>query len=302
MNITAGNYIPQAKVSLFRIAKMFGGTTSTNILKLIKSLDESVRFVVPDNGKILNDGLRGLRNRELNLPYPKITIEYFQNDDSLGIREYETPARKRIIYAEQFSRDSIIVSAMHGNNKQWSITPAVYDLVADSTWHDERQGREIIDQTYVHDEESNIYKFSSNRIINLFPEILDFGAQRMGKDLSVERAIQDVGSEVPVLLEFLEALTCSNVEIGDHKVPRQFSKKKGKKKSLHQIKTLFIKAPHTIVKSSGNTGRTHASPRVHLRRGHIRRLPSGNIWIQPCVVGNKKNGMVVKNYAIGRAN
>lgn len=44
---------------------------------------------------------------------------------------------------------------------------------------------------------------------------------------------------------------------------------------------------------------THASPRLHLRRGHARRLPSGaTVWVQPCVVGDKSKGMVTKDYRV----
>ena len=52
-------------------------------------------------------------------------------------------------------------------------------------------------------------------------------------------------------------------------------------------------------RSSGEgLGGTHASPRVHLRRGHIRRLPDKRIWVNGCVVGDKSKGMVVKDYAV----
>lgn len=44
-------------------------------------------------------------------------------------------------------------------------------------------------------------------------------------------------------------------------------------------------------------GGTHASPRLHLRRGHARQYAEGKYcWVQPHVVGNKKLGMVHKDY------
>ena len=46
-------------------------------------------------------------------------------------------------------------------------------------------------------------------------------------------------------------------------------------------------------------GGTHASPRLHDRRGHLRRLRSGkNVWVKPCKVGDANKGIVFKDYQI----
>ncbi len=46
-------------------------------------------------------------------------------------------------------------------------------------------------------------------------------------------------------------------------------------------------------------GGTHASPRQHDRRGHIRRLRSGkNVWIKPHKVGDASKGVVFHDYKI----
>jgi hypothetical protein len=47
-------------------------------------------------------------------------------------------------------------------------------------------------------------------------------------------------------------------------------------------------------------GGTHASPRLHDRRGHLRRLRSGkNVWVKPHKVGDAKLGTVFHDYQIG---
>lgn len=44
-------------------------------------------------------------------------------------------------------------------------------------------------------------------------------------------------------------------------------------------------------------GGTHASPRQHDRRGHLRRLRSGrNVWVKPCKVGDPNKGVVFHDY------
>ena len=46
-------------------------------------------------------------------------------------------------------------------------------------------------------------------------------------------------------------------------------------------------------------GGTHASPRLHDRRGHSRRLPDGRIvWVRPCKVGDASRGVVFHDYQV----
>lgn len=54
--------------------------------------------------------------------------------------------------------------------------------------------------------------------------------------------------------------------------------------------------PQTISESKGGT---HASPRLHDRRGHLRRLRSGkNVWVKPCKVGDAALGTVFHDYEV----
>ena len=44
---------------------------------------------------------------------------------------------------------------------------------------------------------------------------------------------------------------------------------------------------------------THASPKLHVRRGHFRRYKSGKkVWVNQMFVGNPERGMVLKDYLI----
>ena len=46
---------------------------------------------------------------------------------------------------------------------------------------------------------------------------------------------------------------------------------------------------------------THASPRLHWRRGHWRNTRTGKkVWIDPMLVGDEKNGKIIKDYAVGK--
>lgn len=53
---------------------------------------------------------------------------------------------------------------------------------------------------------------------------------------------------------------------------------------------------------SDRLGGTHASPRLHDRRGHLRRLRSGkNVWVRPCKVGRAELGAVFHDYEVRSA-
>ncbi len=94
-------------------------------------------------------------------------------------------------------------------------------------------------------------------------------------------------------------LGCSNVQTEDHAAPAALNKKRAKsgKFPVLEYKTLVLKpgAPRVAGQSMGGT---HASPRVHLRRGHVRRIQSGRrVWVQACVVGST-HGMILKDYKV----
>lgn len=50
---------------------------------------------------------------------------------------------------------------------------------------------------------------------------------------------------------------------------------------------------------SEHQGGTHASPRLHDRRGHWRKYPSGKVgWVKNCKVGDASKGVVFKDYEV----
>lgn len=104
------------------------------------------------------------------------------------------------------------------------------------------------------------------------------------------------------LLCFLAALNCSNVKqyvLPKPKIPvNSKGKPKQGKQPFFSYKILTIDTQSQQPQSNTTGGGTHASPRVHLRRGHIRRLPNKTVWVNACVVGDKSKGMVHKDYNV----
>lgn len=64
----------------------------------------------------------------------------------------------------------------------------------------------------------------------------------------------------------------------------------------YEWRTVYIEPTKPHAESKGGT---HASPRQHDRRGHLRRLQSGkNVWVRPCKVGNAALGSIFHDYEV----
>lgn len=102
------------------------------------------------------------------------------------------------------------------------------------------------------------------------------------------------------VLFFCVAISCTNTRLVESHPSEKLNKKKIKsgKCPVFSYKTLVL-SMSSVDKNSNGNGSSHQSPRVHLRRGHIRRLNSGKMtWVQACVVGDKCRGVVMKDYQL----
>lgn len=103
-----------------------------------------------------------------------------------------------------------------------------------------------------------------------------------------------------VVLGFITALACSNVIESDQKAELKLNKSRTKKgkQPFFNYKILTIDTQKHRNDKKGGASSTHNSPRAHLRRGHIRRLEDRNVWVNPCVVGDKTKGVIDKEYKV----
>lgn len=101
-----------------------------------------------------------------------------------------------------------------------------------------------------------------------------------------------------VLRSFLTAMNCANVSSEEHHPPKklQTARKRRGKQPLFSYWTLHLNGRR---ERGEDCGGTHASPRVHLRRAHYRWVRGERYLVQEHLVGNKKLGMVHKDYKAG---
>lgn len=93
---------------------------------------------------------------------------------------------------------------------------------------------------------------------------------------------------------------CSVKYVDKHTNEKINKKRENKgKMPLFSFKEVVIDMSDNTEKPISISIGTHASPRVHLRRGHYRRLKSGTAtWVKHCVVGDKNSGIVHKDYSV----
>ena len=137
-----------------------------------------------------------------------------------------------------------------------------------------------------------------------YEKLEDFESRVQLHRADIRRVLEDQLIAVAAdVFNIFAVMACSNVRTRDHQPDAALNKKRAKagKVPLVSYKTLEIVVPNTRYEGGGPGGGTHASPRVHLRRGHIRKIADGKtVWVQACVVGSK-HGMVLKDYKLRSA-
>lgn len=243
-----------------------------NLKNNMECIVTGTKFRLPDDGVVLEVlPLKSLNESAIHtsfskyiehvkLPYESTVLEYLQITDVDG-QEIKT---KTIIFLSESVRDGIIASIAY----------------SDST----SAGKWVVNETVIFIESD----------LSIRPTSLKgtMGKVTASDELAVLQATN-------VVLSFLAALQCSNVIQSDLPAPKFINKSRAKKGKLplfsYKVLTIDTKGKTEQSKAGAGTGNTK---RVHLRRGHIRRLTDKTVWVNPCVVGDKSKGMITKDYRV----
>ena len=127
---------------------------------------------------------------------------------------------------------------------------------------------------------------------------LDGGVCVTGTDRG---ALSQAAYVMYALKAFLCAINCTNISRREHE-PDAALQKTRTKKGKAPIFSYWTLELNGRSEAGPILGGTHASPRVHLRRGHPRQYAPGKwTWVQAHAVGDKTKGMVHKDYSVGPA-
>lgn len=274
--ITAKNYAAQAIKGIS--AKMLKYKDSYILLGQIAFIANAVKFVMPDGGTIFDNNLKGIRGQYARLPYDKITVEY--------ATQFEGQLIKTLVLAEQ-QNENINVASFFAVGDIWEPCPVGLTLMGD--WWD------YSDDTLASAGSSTAEFRMKCSPVALYPN------QFSGIEDDIKRGdAHGITNDVKAILELLEALSCRNVTTANYQdaSPANEKRVKAGKLPFYETKMLVIDTHSGASGKSGNGGGSHTSPRQHLRRGHVRRLESGNIWVNSCVVGDPNKGRIDKQYSV----
>jgi hypothetical protein len=230
---------------------------------LARRAAEAQKFMLPEQGILLDDprfcALES--DAELRLPFDVVALEFPYRFQPRGVF-------KAIILAAH-DNDEIVFAPVFGEpSGHWSFGEVgslpVRGWRTDQGWRLRRHKPDLA---------SPNMRDSSNK------EARDEFLRVMCEDL----------------LMFLNALACSNVST-ETIYPRKQPKPSKAALSFDAYHVLQING--ACAKGVGSGGE-HRSPREHLRRGHIRRLPAGkSIWINAVIVNAGIGATIHKDYRL----
>lgn len=262
---------------------------------LAKCVDSGQKFILPDDGDVM--GMVGsgkpiasfFERTRKRLPYP-ITVIEFHVSDRKNDGSYKGDA------------GGIVPSGTLSEHYSKICVLAVQEKA-----HDDEDPQPIMVTSVAFDAEHKEWTpvFGAVKILNDC-RLRCFQSQQM-RDLreSICPAVDpdtllvaDFALELSAVVGLIAANECINIEQAVVPAPERLNKKRRKagKRPLDTYRILELAS--SSVMNKGEAHGTHASPRQHFRRGHIRHLPGGNVWVNSCVVGSANKGIARKDYAV----
>ena len=269
----------------------------------LEILRASPKFALPPNGRCFDGQFKGLPE-ELHLPFPIVVLEYTfetseEEDAKSAVRQLYTAAqtvrcRNRIILASEnpYIEGGLLVFSfveMAGAPPQWVFLPYAVSIAPYS---------------------------SDKKPLPVFPEFQNISQLRGPLPFSVgfiplldgienqsdweKNAYADLVDEANVTLDFIEAMSCSNVTYDT--IPARRQNRAARRRGalpFDDYHVLVVKVSQKEKHLMAVGDATHRSPREHLRRGHVRIYKSGlKIWVQSCVVNPGLHGKIKTSYEV----
>lgn len=238
----------------------------------IHDIKNAVKFKIPACDQLMPEDENPTKTalnfiQEANLPFPSIAIEL--ESESVG---------------EHQNCDMIVVA------KQVDEYINIYAYNKTETW-----------QIMEHDCDVDVIHVQFNRF-NFESRLIGFDSSQLDDDKISSMGNWFLGVPLRAVLNLLCTLSCTNTQISDHPVKASKLKndlrKKKKKLPFFEFKILTIDSDKPRSNNSTHSNGTQSGKRVHLRRGHIRKLAKGNVWVNACVVGDKSKGSIEKEYLV----
>jgi hypothetical protein len=291
---------------------------------LSRELVKAPKFLLPEGGRPIDDPASVARMySELRLPYPCVALEYLASGP---IGEAEVTSRRRIALAwsldagaPPFVRDvsglelgasrGILVQSISYIDQVDMWMPIFGMVHVDlSTYPGKKQPAEIpkgIRDLTEHRMRTHgaTETYAASAIVTVDRILAEYGEEAAGDLIAA-----DSGDEVLAVLSFAALTMCGNVSGEVIQAPAALNRKRAAKGKSPIFDTRVLMVADTggykgaAQSAAGGSGMlSHASPRAHLRRGHIRRLAdTRNVWVNAAVVNPHRSEAPVPRYEMRR--
>lgn len=277
---------------------------------IARLLQKAVKFTIPDNGKMMDgDGITDTKVELLRLPYPIVALEYSAPNLNDAVTEGRMASGKRIALALDLSKldpaDLAEATRLLPAFNKIDITERVAVI---SIYHTEEMDWEValgVSIIYREDELVLGRNQLTGKMVKGIPSdtlILGLLLQHESEYTSLQLAVDnDSIDEVISVVNFCAIMNCNNVDTQLLPASEKLNKKRiaNGKLPMFDYHVLVLNPTEIAANASKGGNGTHASPRLHLRRGHIRRLTDGRVtWVNAALIGNKEQGVVEKSYKV----
>jgi hypothetical protein len=270
----------------------------------------SEKFILPDWGRIFEpEELELCMDLEFptRLPYPIVALEFpcnYRNPKCEPMAPQELPSSKRIalcVETEALEEHTGMLAHMH--EKHSPGEPGFYVFPIAYSDHGQVWTPPPSAMFFPRGGNSKMEEMQKDGIMVVLP--LGTAAYTAYPNSERQtRAVRDCADEIFAMLHMMVALSIDKGRYETLPAPTKLNKKRAKKNRvpLYEYKILDIVADILQAQPSEakpHQGGTHASPRMHKRRGHVRRLGSGKtVWVRNTIVGKPGTGAVEKDYAV----
>ena len=258
---------------------------------LHKLLHKSQKFIMPEHGLVRDlseDEIANLKCAldDSKLPYDCVSLEY----SSFG--------KQNIIlaFAKNLIDDS--VKFIFDYDSEYYF----WHFVREKYWLPHHYGGFLRKDVDIFDNYTELLLKSPILLGEVGLELLENDMEdfvtNMDEDSNLALYFKDLQNSAMTLLLFLNAINCSNVTVEKASPAKRSVLQKTSPKAYYEHHFLRIDTNSKNV-SSVALGGSHASPREHVRRGHVRRLADGKtIWINDTVVNAGTEYKIDKTYCL----
>lgn len=298
--------------------------------RLIDMLRHSVKFILPNCCNLVDPESLGQSHLDLvRLPYPCVAFEApWEKEDGLltpicGFDQ--TPATKRIalcwealpeydllpgLYSilDTFPEGGVFIVPIYWVRefKRWTVSPGGCfhphaNVVQKISMENSLPVSRIANQAAI---DAGLAKEDGMQFRSepfaLLPEPFADVIAQIGRDRAYAQIHLDSRDENFMLIQACSVINCNNVTTVDIEAPAALNKKRQARGNQAFFSYKVLQLAEDKRAPSGNVlGGHHAGPRMHLRRGHLRRLDHKTVWVRATMVkSDSPRGVVLKDYAV----